>query len=72
MDEIVTGKASNSAEPLRLLLDIREYDVPYYQRVSIDADLRVGSWYRVSAPRGGTSKIVKLPDMVENPGMLHS
>lgn len=27
--------------------DIREYDVPYHVRVSIDKDIRVGKWYKV-------------------------
>ncbi|EGV61700.1 DNA polymerase epsilon catalytic subunit [Yamadazyma tenuis] len=34
-------------DPLILLEDIREYDVPYHVRVSIDKDLRVGKWYNV-------------------------
>ncbi|KAL3235791.1 DNA polymerase epsilon catalytic subunit [Nakaseomyces bracarensis] len=28
--------------------DIREYDVPYHVRVSIDKDIRVGKWYKVT------------------------
>lgn len=28
---------------------IREYDVPYHVRVSIDKDIRVGKWYKVTA-----------------------
>ena len=68
MDELVSGKASRSSEPLRLLVDIREYDVPYYQRVSIDLDMRVGCWYKVSPPRNHCNKVVKLPDFVENAG----
>ena len=41
----------NSAvdEDVRLLIqDIREYDVPYHVRVSIDKDIRVGKWYTVT------------------------
>ena len=33
---------------MSLCVDIREYDVPYYVRVSIDNDIHVGSWYEVS------------------------
>ncbi|EDO19087.1 hypothetical protein Kpol_2000p54 [Vanderwaltozyma polyspora DSM 70294] len=33
----------------QLIHDIREYDVPYHVRVSIDKDVRVGKWYKVTA-----------------------
>ena len=33
----------------RFIEDIREYDVPYHVRVSIDKDVRVGKWYKVSS-----------------------
>ncbi|SCU95424.1 LAMI_0F02410g1_1 [Lachancea mirantina] len=32
-----------------LLTNIREYDVPYHVRVSIDKDIRVGKWYKVTS-----------------------
>jgi DNA polymerase epsilon subunit 1 len=35
------------ADPSTLINDVREYDVPYHVRVSIDADVRVGKWYDV-------------------------
>ncbi|ORX45441.1 putative DNA polymerase epsilon catalytic subunit A [Piromyces finnis] len=31
------------------IIDIREYDVPYYIRVAIDNNFRVGCWYTVKA-----------------------
>ncbi|KAK5774182.1 hypothetical protein RI543_004469 [Arxiozyma heterogenica] len=31
----------------RFIEDIREYDVPYHVRVSIDKNIRVGKWYKV-------------------------
>ncbi|KAL8292541.1 hypothetical protein RQP46_001153 [Phenoliferia psychrophenolica] len=37
------------------ILDIREYDLPYYLRVAIDKDIRVGLWYKVSATHGEIS-----------------
>lgn len=37
------------------ILDIREYDVPYHVRVSIDLDVRVGKWYTVTAVEGVVS-----------------
>ncbi|ORY88326.1 DNA polymerase epsilon catalytic subunit A [Leucosporidium creatinivorum] len=48
------GAASDS------ILDIREYDVPYYLRVAIDKDIRVGLWYEVTATHGEISiKLIK-------------
>ncbi|KAJ3423383.1 DNA polymerase epsilon catalytic subunit a [Anaeramoeba flamelloides] len=51
-----------------LLEDIREYDIPYYQRVMIDSGIRCGCWYSVSVKNGHldlvpeTSK-VQRPDL---------
>jgi DNA polymerase epsilon subunit 1 len=35
-------------DPLALLVDIREYDVPYPVRVCTDMNIRAGTWYTVS------------------------
>lgn len=32
-----------------LLEDIKEYDVPYHVRVSIDKNIRVGKWYKITS-----------------------
>lgn len=42
----------NLADASEFIEDIREYDVPYCTRVSIDKNLRVGKWYKVSADDG--------------------
>lgn len=44
------GKQNNSEQIdiKELLEDIKEYDVPYHVRVSIDKDIRVGKWYKVT------------------------
>jgi len=34
--------------PLTLIQDLREYDVPYTVQVCIDQDIRAGTWYTVS------------------------
>lgn len=34
-------------DPLSVLTDLREYDVPYVVRVCTDLDIRVGTWYTV-------------------------
>lgn len=37
-----------------LMLDIREYDVPYHVRVSIDKNIRIGKWYDVEVTASET------------------
>ncbi|KAG5420383.1 POL2 [Candida metapsilosis] len=37
------------SDPSQLISDIKEYDVPYHVRVSIDKQVRVGKWYHVYA-----------------------
>ncbi|GAA5932437.1 hypothetical protein JCM1841_000581 [Sporobolomyces salmonicolor] len=44
------GKQGN---PQDAILDIREYDVPYYLRVAIDKNIRVGLWYEVTPSNEG-------------------
>ena len=44
-----TNNLSKSEDAQRLLQEIREYDVPYHVRVSIDKNLRVGKWYKVTS-----------------------
>ncbi|KAJ7630434.1 hypothetical protein FB45DRAFT_915491 [Roridomyces roridus] len=48
-----SGKAgSRDKDPREGIIDIREYDVPYYLRVAIDIDIRVGLWYGVTFTAG--------------------
>jgi DNA polymerase epsilon subunit 1 len=50
------GKPLGSREdPREGIIDIREYDVPYYLRVAIDNDIRVGLWYAVTFTAGQPS-----------------
>ncbi|KAG8951372.1 DNA polymerase epsilon catalytic subunit [Tulasnella sp. 424] len=57
--ESSTSKSRNT-DPRDLIVDIREYDVPYYLRVAIDNDIRVGLWYTVTATQGDvTLSIIK-------------
>ncbi|GAA5968501.1 hypothetical protein JCM11641_007661 [Rhodosporidiobolus odoratus] len=46
------GGSGPTGNPPDAILDIREYDVPYYLRVAIDKSVRVGLWYEVSADAG--------------------
>jgi DNA polymerase epsilon subunit 1 len=45
-------KQSDSRGYSEFIEDMREYDVPYYTRVSIDRQARVGHWYQVSWKEG--------------------
>ncbi|EGW34100.1 DNA-directed DNA polymerase epsilon, catalytic subunit A [Spathaspora passalidarum NRRL Y-27907] len=42
-------ESTNTTDPSTFLDDIKEYDVPYHVRVSIDKQIRVGKWYDVFA-----------------------
>ncbi|CAD6887281.1 unnamed protein product [Tilletia controversa] len=57
------------ADPERCIIDIREYDVPYYLRVAIDMNIRVGLWYRVELPSASNSlahpALTLVPDRVK-------
>eukprot|EP00268_Persea_americana_P026628 TRINITY_DN2608_c0_g1_i2.p1 TRINITY_DN2608_c0_g1~~TRINITY_DN2608_c0_g1_i2.p1 ORF type:complete len:2201 (+),score=389.42 TRINITY_DN2608_c0_g1_i2:181-6783(+) len=48
-DSIFTGKSMQRPQDyIDCILDLREYDVPYHVRFSIDNDVRCGQWYDVS------------------------
>ncbi|KAL0958719.1 hypothetical protein HGRIS_014049 [Hohenbuehelia grisea] len=49
------GRSHNNGDPWECIIDIREYDVPYYLRVAIDNDIRVGLWYAVTFTAGQPS-----------------
>lgn len=46
------AKSEAASDPLSYIHDIREYDVPYHVRVSINKNIRVGKWYDVYAQHG--------------------
>ncbi|KAJ1873410.1 DNA polymerase epsilon catalytic subunit, partial [Coemansia sp. S17] len=46
------------------ILDMREYDVPYYLRVAIDKNIRVGHWYDVCSEAGEIS-LAHRSDLVQ-------
>ncbi|KAK2190703.1 hypothetical protein NP493_73g03008 [Ridgeia piscesae] len=54
------------ADQMDNIIDIREYDVPYHTRVSIDMKITVGNWYAVKA-RGMNTEITARPDLVDRP-----
>ena len=50
----MNGNSRNlkSSDPRDAIIDVREYDVPYYLRVAIDNEIRVGLWYSVTFTAG--------------------
>ncbi|KAJ2727071.1 DNA polymerase epsilon catalytic subunit [Coemansia sp. Benny D115] len=46
------------------ILEMREYDVPYYLRVAIDKGIRVGKWYDVTADAGEIT-LTQREDLVQ-------
>ncbi|TIC52238.1 putative DNA polymerase epsilon catalytic subunit A [Wallemia mellicola] len=56
--------ARSKEDPSQLIIDAREYDVPYYLRVATDLGIRVGLWYTVTGNEGKV-KMDKIPDRVK-------
>lgn len=54
-EEANVDKANAITEASDFIVDIREYDVPYHVRVTIDKDIRIGKWYTVEAKHGVVS-----------------
>ena len=48
----INGGSCRERDPRECIVDIREFDVPYYLRVAIDNELRVGLWYAVTFNAG--------------------
>ncbi|GAU88460.1 hypothetical protein RvY_01155 [Ramazzottius varieornatus] len=60
------------SDPSEHLIDIREYDVPFHVRVSIDRQIFAGRWYTVT-PTSEPPKVPKMtfrPEMLERPDMV--
>jgi DNA polymerase epsilon subunit 1 len=61
------NSVKNKADQLDNIIDIREYDVPYHVRVSIDLKLNVGLWYSIKGQGYDSPIIVPRPDLVDRP-----
>jgi DNA polymerase epsilon subunit 1 len=48
----MSASTSKDKDPREGIIDVREFDVPYYLRVAIDNDIRVGLWYAVTFTAG--------------------
>ncbi|KAF9527210.1 hypothetical protein CPB83DRAFT_425605 [Crepidotus variabilis] len=49
------GFKTRDTDPRECIIDVREYDIPYYLRVAIDNNIRVGLWYAVTFTEGHPS-----------------
>ena len=58
---------NKKADQLENITDIREYDVPYHVRVTIDLKLNVGLWYSVKGQGNDAPIILPRPDLVDRP-----
>ncbi|XP_013399576.1 DNA polymerase epsilon catalytic subunit A [Lingula anatina] len=55
------------ADQMENIIDIREHDVPYHVRVSIDKRIHIGHWYAVRGRGAGPPEIRRREDLVETP-----
>ncbi|CAM9091188.1 unnamed protein product, partial [Phaeothamnion confervicola] len=62
--QVRVGQRCLAADPMRMVVELREYDVPYTVRCSIDLDIRVGAWYMVTPDEHGC-RVDWQRDMVE-------
>ncbi|XP_029426854.1 DNA polymerase epsilon catalytic subunit A isoform X2 [Rhinatrema bivittatum] len=62
------GTSKKIADQMDNIMDMREYDVPYHVRLSIDLKIHVAHWYNVRY-RGSTypPEIIRRDDLVERP-----
>ncbi|XP_052805264.1 DNA polymerase epsilon catalytic subunit A-like [Mya arenaria] len=63
-DDLVSKKTVDQMENI---VDIREHDVPYHVRVSIDLSLNVGHWYSVRGRGSQAPEIKRREDLVHRP-----
>ncbi|CAH1796227.1 unnamed protein product [Owenia fusiformis] len=55
------------ADQMENIIDIREHDVPYHVRVSIDRKIHVGHWYAVRGMGTAPPVITPREDLVDRP-----
>jgi DNA polymerase elongation subunit (family B) len=62
-----TSSSLLNTDPSNLIVDLREYDVPYLMRVSIDLEIRVGAWHSITPEHGSMvcSEISLCKDMLD-------
>ena len=60
------GPTRKIADQMDNIIDIREHDVPYHVRVSIDRKIFVGHWYTVRG-NGNLPPDIAESDLVDRP-----
>ncbi|KAL1460884.1 hypothetical protein WDU94_012822 [Cyamophila willieti] len=65
------GATVKNVDHMDNILDIREYDVPYHVRVSIDLKIFAGSWYTVKSNGAQAPPSIRArPDILDRPDMI--
>ncbi|CAH2045106.1 unnamed protein product, partial [Iphiclides podalirius] len=59
--------AKKTTDHMENIIDIREHDVPYHVRVSIDMKIFCGTWYTVKSRGTETPIFTKRDDIIERP-----
>ncbi|XP_075982570.1 DNA polymerase epsilon catalytic subunit 1 [Anticarsia gemmatalis] len=59
--------AKKTTDHMENILDIREHDVPYHVRVSIDMQIFCGTWYTIKSRGTETPIFTKRDDIIERP-----
>nr|XP_026494308.1 DNA polymerase epsilon catalytic subunit A [Vanessa tameamea] len=59
--------AKKTTDHMENILDIREHDVPYHVRVSIDMKIFCGTWYTIKSRGTETPIFTKRDDILERP-----
>ncbi|CAH0594349.1 unnamed protein product [Chrysodeixis includens] len=59
--------AKKTTDHMENILDIREHDVPYHVRVSIDMEIFCGTWYTIKSRGTETPLFTKRDDIIERP-----
>uniref|UniRef100_A0A8D8VQ89 DNA polymerase epsilon catalytic subunit n=3 Tax=Cacopsylla melanoneura TaxID=428564 RepID=A0A8D8VQ89_9HEMI len=71
MNKHDVGSTVKNVDHMDSILDIREYDVPYHVRVSIDLKIFAGSWYTVKSNGAQAPPTIRArPDILDRPDMI--
>ena len=58
-----SNSKNKQRNPFEYIVDIREYDIPFYMRCAIDMNVRVGYWYQIQF-KGGKAKMTHREDLL--------
>ena len=62
------SNSDQNQDYMDFIMDIREHDVPYHVRVSIDLEIFCGLWYNIKCRGGSELPIIsQRPDVIERP-----